>query len=97
MTIVATQKTAALTGVWSGVVAVFLGPLVDNTGPLSSLWLLVSVMLVSVPAFFFVFGVYRKNMVGLWMFDPALLKRVFVCLGGVVAVGLLAQLAWLVT
>ena len=90
MKIVATQNTAALAGLWFGVVAVVLGPVVDAPGPWSSFWLLVSGLLIAIPMFFFVVGIRRKDMVGLWMFKPDVLKRQFVCFGAVVAVGLLA-------
>ena len=88
----ATTGTALATGVYCSVVLFVLGPLIDAKGPSSSAWLLVGALAVGIPAYFCVFGVTREEMVGLWVLQPALLKRVAACFLGAIST---ATLAWL--
>ena len=88
----ATTSTAMATGVYCSVVLFVLGPLIDGKGPDSSAWLLVGALALGVPAYFYVFGVTKEEMVGLWVLQPALLKRVAACFLGAIAT---ASVAWL--
>ncbi len=83
----ATTNTALATGAYCSVVLFLLGPLIDGKGSGSSAWLLVGVLAVGVPAYFYVFGVTKQEMVGLWVLQPALLKRVAACFLGAIATG----------
>ena len=71
----ATPTTAAATGAYCAVVLLVLGPAIDRPGPFSTLWLLLGVALVGAPAYFYVLGVAREQMVGLWVFQRPLLQR----------------------
>ena len=93
MQIRATDTSAAITGICSGVLGLVLGPHVDNGGPL---WLLLSAVAIGGAAYLFVFGVSRADMVGPWMFRPDLLRRVALWMTGIIAVGTIAELIFLV-
>jgi len=88
MQISATNKSAAITGIYAGLLGLLLGPQVDSG---STAWLFVATAAFAGPAYFFVFGLRREDMVGLWVFQPSLLKRVGLCLAGVMCVGTIAQ------
>jgi hypothetical protein len=87
----ATVRTAALTGAFAALVGLLLAPLVDGLSPGRTFWLIVGILIVGVPAYFFVFGVSRERMVGLWALHPALLKRIAACLVGAISA---ATLSW---
>ena len=87
----ATVRTAALTGAFAGLVGLLLGRFVDVPGSGGTLWLLLAVVVVGLPGYYFVFGITKAEMVGPWALQPALLKRVAACIIGAVAV---ATLAW---
>jgi hypothetical protein len=93
MRICATNKTALLTGLYGGVLGMVVGPNVD-TG--SSVWLVVAAIAFTTPAYFFVFNVRRADMVGLWILEPALLKRLALCCSGAVFICTLAQIGFIV-
>lgn len=88
----ATNKSAAITGIYAGVLALMLGPRIDNGGPA---WLLFSIFAFAGPAYFLVFGVSRADMVGLWMFRTSLLKRIALFFAGIICVAFLAQVIFL--
>jgi hypothetical protein len=88
MQINATNKSAAITGIYAGLIGLLLGPQVDSG---STAWLFVATAAFAGPAYFFVFGIRREDMVGLWVFDPPLLKRIGLCLAGAICVGTIAQ------
>lgn len=88
MQLSATNTSAAITGLYTGVLALAVGPRVDAGG---SLWLLIATAAFAGPAYFFVFGVSRADMVGPWLLKPALLKRIALCLAGIICVGTIAQ------
>lgn len=71
--------TAAITGAYCALVLLMLGPMLDRPGDHGALWLLLGAALVGVPAYFFVLGVAREQMVGFWVLQPPLLRRVAVC------------------
>jgi hypothetical protein len=84
----ATTTTAAVTGAYCGVVLVVTAPLVDRPGPYGTVWLLLATALVTLPTYLFVFGLSRKQLVGVWVLHPPLLKRMgawFLCCGSVAA------------
>jgi hypothetical protein len=89
----ATSRTAAVTGAYCAVVLQLLAPMIDRPGANSALWLILGVALVGIPAYFFVLGVTREQMVGLWVLQPPLLQRVAVWF---IACGSVAGLAPLV-
>jgi hypothetical protein len=74
----ATPTTAAIAGAYCSIVELLLGPLIDKQTPSSSVWLIVGALAVAIPAYFFVFGVAREEMVGLWVLRPALLHGFWV-------------------
>lgn len=78
----ATPTTAALTGAYSALVGLALGPLVDSPGSHSGFWLLLAVALVAIPSHFFVFGIPGSQVIGLWRLHPDLLKRIGAWLAG---------------
>jgi hypothetical protein len=88
MQVRATNMTAAVTGLYSGLLGLVLGPRVDAGGPW---WLLIATAAFGGPAYFFVFGVRREEMVGLWVLKPALLKRMALCFAGIICVATIAQ------
>ena len=88
MQVTATNKSAAITGIYAGLLGLLLGPQVDNGSPA---WLLVATAALAGPAYFFVFGLRRDDMVGMWIFDPPLLKRIGLCVAGAMCVGTIAQ------
>jgi len=92
MKICATNNSALLTGLYAGLLGLVVGPSVD-TG--SSLWLVVAAIAFATPAYFFVFGVRRADMVGLWILKPELLKRLALCCVGVVGVCTFAQIVFI--
>lgn len=76
MAIVATPKTALLTGMVAAFIMYFLGPYVDHAqGLAGDILLLATALLVGLPACFLVFGLTKDQLVGLWIFDRELLKR----------------------
>jgi hypothetical protein len=87
----ATPTTAAVTGGYCSIVGFVLGPLIDKPTSSSSVWLIVGTLAVGLPAYFFVFGVTREEMVSLWVLQPALLKRIAACFVGAVAVASVAS------
>jgi hypothetical protein len=89
----ATNITAAITGLYAGALALVLGPRVDAGG---ALWLLIATAAFAVPAYFFVFGVRRAEMVGAWALSPALLKRMALCRAGIICVAAGAQLVFVI-
>lgn len=89
----ATNNSAALTGLAAGVFGVLFGARVDSGEPL---WILLATAAVAAPPYFFVFGLRRCDMVGLWMFQPALLKRILLWFAGAMCVGTVAQLYFLI-
>lgn len=69
----ASNKSAFVTGICSGAIMTVLGPFIDGGG---AVLLILAVLAVAGPAYFFVFGVSREEMVGFWAFRPDLLKRI---------------------
>jgi hypothetical protein len=61
-----------------------------------ALWLLIATIAFAGPAYFFVFGVRREEMVGLWVLKPALLKRIALCFAGIICVASIAQVIFMV-
>lgn len=51
--------------------------------------------MVGVPAYFFVFGVKKEDMVGSWMVEPRMLRRIALCLAGAIAMAFLLSLVQL--
>jgi hypothetical protein len=51
------------------------------------------VLLVGLPAYFFVFGVKKADMVGNWMFEPSLVRRIALFLAGAVAMAFVLSIA----
>jgi len=88
MQVQATQKSAFATGIYSGVIVVGLGPIIDNGG---ATLLILAVLAVAGPAYFYVFGVRREDMVGAWIVRPDLVKRIALCCLGVGCVAAAAQ------
>lgn len=82
----ATSVTAAVTGAYCAVVLLVLEPVVDGLGTHSTLWLLLGAALVGIPSYFFVLGVPRKKVVGVWVLQPPLLRRLAAFLLACVAV-----------
>jgi hypothetical protein len=76
MELCATPTTAAITGAYCSLVGLILGPLADAPGLRGNIWLLITVAAVALPAYFFVFGITRAQMVGPWLVQPPLLKRI---------------------
>ena len=76
----ATQTTAALTGAYFGVLLLALGPMIDSQGPYSTYWLLLGAALVGIPGYIYVLGITRQQMVGAWLLEAPLLKRIAICL-----------------
>jgi hypothetical protein len=77
MTINATSITALLAGVEAAAVLYFLGPRIDQpNNPASGYLLVLGALLVGVPAYFCVLGLKRSDLVGMWVLNPTLLKRV---------------------
>ena len=92
VTIVATAKTAFLTGVISAFVLFLTGPSMEGAkGFLGDLFLVLGALVVGLPAYFFVFGVKRSERVSLWAFKPELLKRIGAWFLGAASIGALAQ------
>lgn len=89
----ATPTTAAVTGAYCAGVGLVLGPFVDTPGPHSTLWLVLAVALVATPSYFFVLGIPRAQMVGPWLVQSPLLKRIAAWLVGAVSVATVASLA----
>lgn len=90
---VATPKTALFTGISAGVIGYFLGPYVDHSeGILGSVALLIAGLVVAVPAYFFVFGLRKDQLIGFWVANPAILKRVGAWILGVGVTAALFQL-----
>ena len=77
MSITATPITALLAGFEAAAILYFLGPRIDQpNNPSSSYLLVLGALLVGVPAYFYVLGLKRSDLVGMWVLNPALLKRV---------------------
>lgn len=93
MRICATNKSASLTGLYGGLLGLVAGPSVD-TGSFG--WLLFAVIAFAVPAYFFVFGIHRVDMTGLWILKRELLRRIALCCAGVVCICALAQIGFIV-
>ena len=92
---VATPQSAAMTGALTALGGLLLGPIADGKGPFSTVALMLGVLWVGVPAYFFVLGLRKDQLVGAWMFQPALLKRIAAWSLGVISVGTVAQIALL--
>jgi len=92
VTIVATPKTAFLTGAISAFVLFIAGPSMEGAkGFLGDLVLVLGALVVGLPAYFFVFGVKRGERVGFWAFKPEVLKRIGAWFLGIASIGALAQ------
>lgn len=89
----ASNNAAAVTGICASAVCYFLGPLADRHDAFGSVWLLILVLLVGLPAYFFVFGVKKADMVGNWMFEPSLVRRIALFLAGAVAMAFVLSIA----
>jgi len=85
MTATASNNAAALTGVGASVLGYLFGPLADRRDAVGSVCLFLLVAAIGIPAYFFVFGVKRDGTVAGWLFEPALLKRVALCLAGAIS------------
>ena len=72
----ASNNTAAVTGIGASAVGYLLGPLADLHDTSGSVWLFVLVLMIGLPAYFFVFGVKKEDMVGNWMLEPSLIRRI---------------------
>ncbi len=96
MNIVATPKSAAITGALSATISVFLAPLIDRQPSLSVWSMLLIVIVVCLPAYFFVFGIRKRDMIGAWLFSPPLLKRMAAWVLGVFSVATVAQFLFLI-
>ncbi len=65
-----------ITGVVTALVMYFFGPYVDRSeGTVGAILLVVATAAVAVPAYFLVFGLSKEQLVGFWVANPALLKR----------------------
>jgi len=89
MQVRATNTSAAITGLYAGVLGLVLGPRVDAGG---ALWLFLATAAFAGPAYFFVFGVSRAEMVGDWMIKPELIKRIALCFLGIACIATAAEL-----
>ena len=88
----ATNKSAAITGLLAGLFGLLFGSRVDAG---STVWLVLAFAAIAVPPYFFVFGLRREDLVGLWFLQPSLLKRMALWFVGIICVGTLAQLVFL--
>jgi hypothetical protein len=59
----------------------------------SAAWLLILLLVVGLPAYFFVFGVKKEDMVGNWMLEPSLLRRTALFLAGASATAFVLSIA----
>ena len=74
---VATPKTALLTGMATAVVGYFFGPYIDRShGFLGAVLLLGAVAVVGLPFYYLVYGLTRDQLVGFWLANPPLLRRI---------------------
>ena len=89
----ASNNAAAVTGVGASAVGYFLGPLADRHDVAGSVWLLILVLLAGLPAYFFVFGVRKEHMVGNWMFEPSLVRRIALFSAGATAMAFVLSIA----
>jgi hypothetical protein len=76
MRLVATDRSAIATGALAALVAVCLATFVDADSPSGSAALIVGTLFIGIPAYFFVLGIRRGEMVGLWAFRRPVLRRV---------------------
>ena len=76
MTLTASNSKAALTGVGASVLGCLLAPVADRRDVVGSICLLLLVAFIALPAYFFVFGIKRQDMVGDWMLETSLVKRI---------------------
>lgn len=67
-------------------------PFADRHDTSGSVWLVVLVLMVGLPAYFFVFGVRKEDMVGNWMLEPSLIRRIALFLAGAIATALALSL-----
>src|SRR6185436_17898673 len=94
---VATPRNALVTGIVTGIVMYFFGPYVDRSeGAVGTVLMLACVAVVAVPAYFLVFGLSKEQLVGFWVANPALLKRIGAWLLGVASVSAIFSLLHLV-
>lgn len=88
----ASNNTAAMTGVGASTIGYLLGPLADRHDTSGSIFLLVLVVLIGLPAYFFVFGVKKEDMVSGWMPEPSLVRRIVLFLAGAAATAFVLSL-----
>jgi hypothetical protein len=88
----ASNNTAAVTGIGASAVGYLLGPFADRHDTSGSVWLVVLVLMVGLPAYFFVFGVKKEDMVGNWMLEPSLIRRIALFLAGAIATAFVLSL-----
>jgi len=93
MRLTASNNTAAVTGIGASAVGYLLGPLADRHDTSGSVWLFILVLMVGLPAYFFVFGVKKEDMVGSWMLEPSLLRRIALFLVGAAAMASVLSVA----
>ncbi|MCK9688726.1 hypothetical protein [Scleromatobacter humisilvae] len=91
----ASNNTAAVTGIGATTAGYLLGPLADRHDASGSVCLCVLVLMIAVPAYYFVFGVKKEDMEGNWMFEPSLIKRIALFLAGAIAMAFVLSLAHL--
>jgi len=85
MSTTASNNKAALTGIGAGILGYLLGPLADRRDTAGNICFLLLAVCVCLSAYFFVFGIKRKDMVRGWMFKPSLVKRVALWFAGLIA------------
>ncbi len=88
----ASNNTAAITGICASAAGFLLGPFADRHGTTGSVCLVILVLMVGLPAYFFVFGVRKEDMVGNWMLEPSLIRRIALFLAGAIATAFLLSL-----
>jgi hypothetical protein len=88
----ATNRSAAVTGLYAGLLGVAFGPAVDDGGFLT---LAIFSLAFAIPSFVFVLGVRRDEMVGMWILRPDILRRIGLFAVSLICVSTLAQIAFL--
>jgi hypothetical protein len=75
MRVNATNRTAAAVGAASGLLLFFAAPVIDAPDRAASVWLVLCAVGTGIPAYFYVLGVSEEDRQGLWVLNPAVLKR----------------------
>lgn len=72
----ATNRSATAVGAVAGLILFFAGPVIDGPDRAASVWLVMGVVSVGLPAYFYVLGIPAEDRTGLWVLRPALLIRI---------------------